>query len=146
MLHERHRHIVDNVLEGLPADAAEEVAEVASVFLVFLVDIYFGAAEVAEHVAHIAKSKDSKFDGIFHIEDGIADVVSGFHQVNERVAHPLAVIYLREPERFGSDSVQVRFRREEAGGATVLGQLRVLYHGADSRISKAHSAIEKVVF
>ena len=115
VLHERHGNVVYNVLESLSANTAEEVAEVATVFLVFLVDIYFGTAEVAEHVAHVAEGKNPEFNGIFHVEDGIADIVGGFHQVNERVAHPLAVIYLREPERFGGNPVEVRLRREQTG-------------------------------
>ncbi len=146
MVHEDNGDIVNQVLDGLSADAAEEIAEVAPVLFIFLVDVHFGATKVDKHVAHVGKRKDPEFDGVFHVEDGIADIVGGFHQVHERMAHPLAAVDLREPERLGGNAVEVRFCRKQARRATVLGDLRVLHHRADGRVRKAHSAIKEVVF
>ena len=146
MVHEDHGHVVDQVLDGLATDAAQEIAEVAAVFLVFAVDIHVRAAEVAEHVAHVGKREDSKFNGIFHIENGIADIVGGFHKVDERMTNPLAGFSRRQAKRFGGDSVKVGLGREEARRASELRELRGLDHRADGRIREAHAAIQKVIF
>ena len=82
MLHEKHSHVINQVLDSATADAAEEVPKILPIFIKLAIDIDFRAAQITKHVAHVAERQDSKFNGIFDIENRIANVVSGFHQIN----------------------------------------------------------------
>ena len=146
MVHEYDRHVVNQVLDSLAADAAEKVAKIPPVLLVLAINIHLGAAQVAEHVTHVGKRQDAELDGVLHIENGIANIVGSLYEVDQRVANPLAAIDLRKPESLRSNAVEVGLGRKEACRAAVLGDLRVLHHRADGRVREAHATVKEVVF
>ena len=128
MLHEKDGHVVNQILDGVPTNAAQEVAEILAVFFVFAVNIHVGAAKVREHATHVGKRKNTQFNCVFNIEDGIANIVGSFHQVHQRMAHPLALGDFRQAERIRRFAVKVRLGREQARGSPVHGETRVLDH------------------
>ena len=146
MVHKGDGHIVNQVLDGASTHAAQEVAEILAIFLEFAVNVHIGAAQIAEHATHIAIAQDAKFNGVFHIQDAVANIVGGLHQIHQRVAHPLARFHFRDAQRVCRNAVKVCFSREQACRRTELGKLRILDHGAQSRISESHATIQKMVF
>ena len=146
MLYKEHCHVIDQVLDGAPANAAEEVPEILAIFFELAVDIDFRAAQETEHVAHIAKRQNAKFNRIFYVENGIANIIRGFHQVHERMANPDAVFNFWNTQNLCGFAIEFCFGAEQARRATVIRKSRVLDHRANRRIRKPHSAIEEVVF
>ena len=102
---------------------------------------------------HFIPMQKIHFQAIFQINDGVAKVISGFHQVRQRVAAEMPGFVFQQAGGEGHFMEGVGFRykgavlaRFAAGGAGIGGQPGVFEEGGQGRIGQAHAAVVLVIF
>lgn len=109
----------------------------------------FGEGQLGQNTFYFRIREQIQFDGIFQIQQGIANIVGSLHQIRQRMARPAVYSRGNQPQFVGNltDKRQLGLINIEFLSAVwMLRCPRILQQCADGCRSQAHSACLRIHF